>query len=177
MKKARFALLPSLLGLLLLAGGCAELQQDVREIRDYIRKLRGKEPAPPPPAPPSSTEMPPEAAAGLSLNGNCVGREESGYAENVRVNVARGQVSALDARIDIPKRGSCRFQLAGYRQTRQAPFVELQSRANAACALRMWQQGDRVTLAASDCPEACARGAFEYLWPVQFQSPGGGCYP
>jgi hypothetical protein len=175
-KSLRSASLPSLLAFLLLAAGCAELQQDVREIRDYIRKLRGREPAPPAPTPPTTAEMPPEAAAGLSLNGNCVGREESGYAENVRVNVTRGQVSALDARIDIPNRGSCRFQLAGYTQTKQAPFVELQSRANPACALRLWQQGDRVTLAASDCPEACARGAFDYLWPVQFQSPGGGCY-
>ena len=171
------ALVPALLGLLVLLGGCAELEEDLRKVHDYLRKLRGREPAPPPPAPPAVSEMPAAAAAGLSLNGNCVGKEETGYAENVRVTVAGGKVSALDARIDIPNRGSCRFQLAGYRQTQQAPVVELLSRTNSACALRMWQQGDRVTLAATDCPEACARGAFEYLWPVQFQSPGGGCYP
>ena len=39
------------------------------------------------------------AAAGLSLNGNCVAREETGYAENVRVTVAAGQVRALEQRL------------------------------------------------------------------------------
>jgi len=167
-----------ILSIALCAGlaGCADLQQDVREIRDYIRKLRGRDPAPPPPSPPPAADMPVAAAAGLDLNGNCVGKEETGYAENVQVSVARGQVRALNARIDIPGRGSCRFDLAGYRQTQQAPFVELLSRSDPACALRIWQQGDRVTLAATDCQAACARGAFDYLWPVQFQSPGGGCY-
>jgi len=172
--------LSRLLILLFLMGiglaGCADLQQDVREIRDYIRKLRGRDPAPPPPAPPPAADMPAAAAAGLDLDGNCIGKEGTGYAENVQVSVAGGQVRSLDARIDIPGRGSCRFQLAGFRQTQRAPFVELLSRSNAACALRLWQQGDRVTLAATDCPEACARGAFDFLWPVQFLSPGGGCY-
>jgi len=158
-----------------LAAGCAELEQDMREIRDYLRKLRGRDPAPPPPAPPPAAEIPPAAAAGLNLNGNCVGKEESGYAENVRVSVANGEVRALDARIDIPKRGSCRYQLADFRQTRQAPFVELLARSNAACAVRMWQQGDRITLAATDCEEKCTRGAFEYAWPVELNAAGG-CY-
>jgi hypothetical protein len=175
MKKIHGSVLfPALIGLLLVAG-CAELDQDVREIRDYMRKLRGKDPAPPPPAPPSAAEMPAVAAAGLNLAGNCVGKEETGYAENVRVTVAGGQVRALDARIDIPKHGSCRYQLADFRQTKQTPFVELVARSNSACAVRMWQQGDRITLAATDCEEKCARGAFEYAWPVEFTA-GGACY-
>jgi hypothetical protein len=168
-------LLAALLGLLVLLGGCAELEEDLRKVHDYLRKLRGRDPAPPPPAPPSASEMPATAAAGLSLNGNCVGREDTGYAENVRVTVAGGKVSALDARIDIPKRGSCRYQLADFRQTKQVPFVELLSRSNSACALRMWQQGDRITLAPTDCAEKCTGGAFEYAWPVEF-STSGACY-
>jgi len=159
-----------------LLAGCAELKDEIREIRDLIRKVRGKEPAPTPPAPPPVAEMPTNAATGLTLSGNCVCKDETGYAESALVEVAGGAVHALDARIDIPGRGSCRFQLQGFRQTRQAPFVELLSRSNAACAVRMWQQGDRVTLAATDCPELCTRGAFDYLWPIEFRSPGGGCY-
>lgn len=175
MKKTKASILTAaLLGLLLLAG-CAELEQDLRQIHDYWRKLRGRDPAPPPPAPPAAAEMPAAAAAGLNLNGNCVAKEETGYAENVRVTVAGGQVRALDARIDIPKRGSCRYQLADFRQTKQTPFVELVARSNSACAVRMWQQGDRITVAPTDCEEKCARGAFEYAWPVQFNAAGG-CY-
>ena len=158
-----------------LAAGCAERQQDAREIRDPLRKLRGQESAQPPPAPPAAAELPGTAATGLNLNGNCVAKEETGYAENVRVTVAGGQVRALDARIDIPKRGSCRYQLADFRQTKQTPFVELLARSNSACAVRMWQQGDRITVAATDCEEKCTRGAFEYAWPVLFNA-GGGCY-
>ena len=166
-----------LLGIAVLAAGCAELKQDAREIRDLIRKLRGREPAPPTPAPPPVAEMPAQAAGGLTLIGKCVGKEETGYAENVWLEVAGGTVRALDARIDIPGRGGCRFQLPGFRQTKQTPFVELLSRSNPSCAVRLWQQGDRVTLAATDCPDQCTRGAFDYLWPVEFKSPGGGCYP
>ena len=155
--------------------GCAELKDDIREVRDLIRKLRGREPAPPPPAPPPAAQIPAHAAAGMNLLGNCVGKEETGYAENVRIDVAGGMVSRLNARIDIPSHGSCSYRLADFRQTRQTPFVELLARSNPACALRMWQQGDRITLAATDCAEKCTRGAFEYAWPVEFNTAGG-CY-
>lgn len=158
-----------------LLAGCAGLKEDVRQVRDFIRKIRGKEPAPPPPAPPPVTEIPAPAAAGLNFSGNCVGKDESGYAENVRVEVVGGQVRAFDGRIDIPGRGSCSYRLADFAQTRQAPYVELMARSGSACAVRMWQQGDRITLAPTDCTEKCTRGAFEYAWPVQF-STAGRCY-
>jgi hypothetical protein len=159
----------------LLLAGCAELKQDVREVRDLLRQLRGREPAPAPPAPPPSAEIPAPAAAGLTFSGNCVGKEETGYAENVRVEVGGGQVRALDGRIDIPGRGNCRYVLPEFRQTRQAPYVELLARDNSACAIRMWQQGDRITLAATDCAQKCTRGAFDYAWPVEFNTAGR-CY-
>jgi|CXWL01.1.fsa_nt_gi hypothetical protein len=155
--------------------GCADLKEDLREIRDLVRALRGREPAPPPPAPPPAAQIPAPAAAGLNLLGNCVAREETGYAENVRLDVARGEVRQLDARIDIPKRGSCRFQLSEFRQTSQAPYVELMARSGTACAVRIWQQGDRITVAATDCAEKCTRGASDYLWPIQLNTAGG-CY-
>ncbi len=158
-----------------LAAGCAELKDDVRELRDFLRKLRGEEPALPPPAPPPVSEIPPPAAAGLSFSGNCVGREETGYAETVRIEVAGGLVGSLEARIDIPNRGSCSYRLAEFAQTKRTPYVELSARSGSACAIRMWQQGDRITLAPTDCAEKCTRGAFEYSWPVQFNTAGG-CY-
>ena len=155
--------------------GCAEIRDDVRQVRDLIRKLRGREPAPPPPAPPSAAQIPAPAAAGLNLLGNCVGKEETGYAENVHFDLTGGVVRQFDARVDIPGRGSCRFQMADFQQTKQTPFVELLARSGTACALRIWQQGDRITVAATDCAEKCSRGSFEYLWPVQLNTAGG-CY-
>jgi hypothetical protein len=165
----------ALLGLSVLLPGCAGVKEQVAEIRDILRKLRGREPAPPPPAPPPVAQIPAPAAAGMTFAGNCVGKEETGYAENVRVDVAGGEVRQLDARIDIPGRGSCSYRLADFRQAQRTPYVELLARSNTGCALRMWQQGDRITLAATECAEKCTRGAFEYAWPVQFATAGG-CY-
>jgi hypothetical protein len=168
----------ALFGLVLLAGGCAELEKyrdQIEEIREIVRQLRGVEPAPPAPTPPEVVR-PDVPVAGLTVKGSCVARDESGYAENIHLDVSDGRVRQFDARIDVPKRGSCRFQLAEFQQTKLTPHVELAARANAACVIRMWQQGDRVTVTATDCPEKCARGAFEYVWPMQFNRNTGGCY-
>jgi hypothetical protein len=54
--------------------------------------------------------------------------------------------------------------------------VELVATSGSACAVRVWQQGDRVTVAPTDCAEKCTRGAFEYAWPMDVRAPGGGCY-
>jgi len=182
-----------LLGASVLVGGCAQIQEGVRDIREMWRKVRGVEPAPPPPVPPRvpapAPVPPPEpspgvpapvpapspAPAGLTLNGNCVAKEETGYIENARIEVVGGVVLQLEARIDIPKRGSCTYRLADFRQTQHAPIIELLARSNTACALRMWQQGDRITFVPTDCAEKCTKGAFEYAWPVQFNAAGG-CY-
>ena len=157
------------------------LKEEARYIRDAIRKLRGKAPAPPPPTPPAAAPAASQApgavpAAGLTFQGNCVEKDETGYAENARLSIALGEVRTLDARIDIPKHGSCRFQLKDFQQTKTTPYVELLARSNSGCALRVWEQTDRVTMAATDCKERCTRGGFEYLWPVEFRDPGGACY-
>ena len=168
----------ALLGLSLLAASCAELaqyQEQIEEIRDLWRQLRGLEPAPPAPTPP--VVVTPEAPVqALTVKGSCVGRDETGYAESVQLDVASGQVRQYDARIDVPKRGSCRFQLTEFSQSRRTPYVELAARSKTACAIRMWQQGTRVTVTATDCEEKCTRGAFEYIWPIQFDAKTGGCY-
>ena len=155
--------------------GCAELKDDIREVRDLLRKLRGREPAPKPPAPPPAAQIPAPAAAGLTFNGSCVGKEETGYAENVRIDVAGGQVRSFEGHIDIPGRGSCTYRLADFTQTKRTPYVELAARSGSACAVRMWQQGDRVTLAPTECAEKCTRSAFDYAWPVEFNTAGR-CY-
>ncbi len=150
-----------------------KLKKDFEVVRDLIRKLRGREPAPPPPAPPVSTQPAEGPVAGMSFTGSCVARDETGYVENAQLSVADGKVNQLAVRIDVPKRGACRYQLAAFRQTKQTPFVELVATSNSACAIRVWQQGDRVTLAATDCADKCVRDAFEYAWPVSFNTAGG----
>jgi hypothetical protein len=156
-----------------------KLKQQFEVVRDLVRKLRGREKAPTPPTPPSPTQTPaPEgtpapAVGGMSFTGSCVAKDETGYAENAQLTIADGKVSQLTVRIDVPKRGSCRYQLAAFKQTKTSPFVEMVANSNASCALRMWQQGDRVTFTATECADKCAPGAFDYAWPVEFQTAGG----
>ena len=155
-----------------------ELMKIVRQfevVRDLVRKIRGREPAPKPPAPPSQTPAPdgtPAPVVGLIFKGSCVARDETGHAESAQIDVADGRDNALVVRIDIPKRGACRSALAAFQQTQTLPYVELQAKSNATYSLRVWKQEDRVTLVATACADKCTKGAFEYAWPVAFQESG-----
>jgi hypothetical protein len=163
----------TLLSICVITSGCAEVKQDVREASDLLYKYRGRVHAPPPPSPPSATLMPWSAVGGLSLQGNCVSKEEAGYAEYAKIDIEGGQVRQLDARIDIPGHGSCHYQLAEFRQTQQTPYVELLERLNESCVLRMWRQGNRITFAATNCSDKCSRDAYDYAWPIEFNTAGG----
>jgi hypothetical protein len=172
-----------------MTGGCADLKDKVSEIRESIRKMRGLQPAPPPPLPPTMQAAPPAPATpaaavevpaaiperALSVRAECTSRDETGYTESIRLAVEQGRVGMLEAKFEIPRRGSCGFQLSDFRQTRAAPHVELQSSTGTKCTVRMWEQGSRFTVAFSDCQEQCTRGAFDYVWPVELNSRDGTC--
>lgn len=173
-----------------------KLKEQFQIVRDLVRKLRGNQPAPTAPQPPAQTPAPspttpapttpapdsppaptpgpiPAITGGMTFKGNCTGRDETGYAENAQLTITNGQVSQMEVKIDVPKRGACRYQLAAFKQTKSSPFVELIAKSNSYCAVRVWQQGDRVTLAATDCADKCPAGTFDYAWPVAFQTSGG----
>ena len=58
---------------------------------------------------------------------------------------------ALDWQLWVGQRGTCRFQLADFRQTREKPQVELTSRNGDGCKLYVWQEPGHLTLAHADC--------------------------
>ena len=169
-------------------GGCAEIKEKVSEVREKIRKMRGTQPAPPPPMPPTVQATAPTPAApapteksaapaadGLNVRADCSARDETGYVETIKLAVQGGQVGLLEAKFDVPRRGSCQFRLTDFRQTRMEPHVEMQSASGSACTVRMWEQASRVTVAFSDCQEKCTRGAFDYVWPVELNAADGAC--
>ena len=182
-RSARLPLLAAL-SIALLAGGCAE-RKKASGTPESARPGRGTEPAqpaPPVPArPPVTAPTPGEAPApipdrALNIGADCTIRDERGYAEAIKLLVANGQVSQLEVRITVPKRGSCSFQLADFRQTRTAPHVELVARSGSRCATRMWYQQNRFTVAFSDCPEMCTpRGTVDYIWPIELRLSDGAC--
>ena len=177
------ACLPLLAALFIavLAGGCGE-RRIAREMPETAGTDRGAETALAVPARPPVAARPPRRAPApipdraLNIRTDCTSRDEHGYVEAIKLAVANGQVSQLDARIAVPKRGSCSFQLADFRQTRAAPHVELVARSGSKCATRMWHQQDRFTVAFSDCAEMCTpRSTADYIWTIELRLPDGAC--
>ena len=192
-RSARLPLLAAL-SIALLAGGCAERKKATVGTPESASPGRGTEPARPTPAVPGVPAVPavpaPPPVAGpttgkvpapipdraLNIRADCTSGDEHSYAEAIKLSVADGMVSQLELRITVAKRGSCRFQLADFRQTRSAPHVELVARSGSKCATRMWYQQNRFTVAFSDCPEMCTPpGTADYIWPIELRLSDGAC--
>jgi hypothetical protein len=182
---ARLPLLAAL-SVALLASGCAEKRKAATP--ESAGPDRGTGPAQPAPAVPAVPAPPPLAAPttgkapvripdrALNIQADCTSHDDRGYAEAIKLSVANGLVSQLEARITVPKRGSCSFRLADFRQTRSAPHVELLARSGSKCATRMWYQLNRFTVAFSDCIEMCTPGStVDYIWPIELRLSDGAC--
>ena len=140
-------------------------------------------PVPPAESPATSTPAVPSAAKGrlkpmpvrpLQVKTECRFRDETGYSGSALLDVDYDQVKAFMATVDIPRRGSCRFDLNGFRQVKAPAHVELL--ASNGCTVRMWEQGDQVTVAFSKCARQCTGNAADYLWPILVDRPSGHCH-
>jgi hypothetical protein len=101
----------------------------------------------------------------LNVKTECRFRDETGYNGELKISVEEARVSAFEARVNIPQRGSCIFNLKNFRQTRELPNVELTHQGNR-CVVHLWEQGERVTVAFQQCQAMCSGQAWEYLWPI-----------
>lgn len=185
----RDALLAAALVIAVAAGGCAGVDEKAGEMRESTGKAPGPQPPASAPAPPTVQATPPAPAAPksrlgakapiparpLSVRSECTARDATGYTESIRLAVDQGRVGMLEAKITIPRRGSCGFHLSDFRQTRTEPHVELKSSHGTLCTIRMWQQEGRFTVAFSECQEKCTRGAFDYVWPMHVKMADGSC--
>ena len=117
----------------------------------------------------------PAVKGAISMVGQCKQTEHDGYVEDATVRVDNGRVSTLDWRIVIPRRGTCRFESAQFRQTKTAPSVELLALNGSGCKLLMWGDPRRVTLAHAGCAKFCTPGAYDKAWPVMFNPKTGRC--
>lgn len=183
------ALLATAMVIAVALGGCAGVKERAGEIPEGVAKAPGQQTAPNPAVPPTAQAAPPTHSAPkarigvaapirarpLSVRSECTTRDHAGYTESIRLVVDQGRVGLLEAKIEIPRRGSCAFHLSDFRQTRTDPHVELRSSTGTMCTIRMWQQDGRFTVAFSECQEKCTRGAFDYLWPVELKMADGSC--
>lgn len=185
----RTALVATALVIAVATGGCAGVKERAGNIPEGIGKTPDQQPASSPPLPSTVQTAPPVPSAPkarigaaapiparpLSVRSECTARDQAGYTESIKLAVDHGLVGLLEAKIEIPRRGSCRFHLSDFRQTRTEPHVELKSSTGTMCTVRMWQQEGRFTVAFSECPEKCTRGAFDYVWPMHLKMADGSC--
>lgn len=111
----------------------------------------------------------------ITVDAHCAQREEDGFREDARLSVSNNRVNAIDWRLWVGQRGTCHFELADFRQTREKPQVELTARDGSGCKLLVWQEPGRVTLAHADCEQRCTAGIYDEAWPVLFDPANGGC--
>ncbi len=109
----------------------------------------------------------------LDVQADCRFKDEAGYAAAAMLDISHSDVKAFSARVDVPRRGSCRFDGA-FTQTRRLPSVEL--KAKDGCTVNIWEQGDKVTVGFADCAGRCSRGTFDYVWPIIVDRSSGECH-
>lgn len=110
----------------------------------------------------------------ITVRTECSFRDESGYNGALTLDVAEAKVHAFEAKVNIPKRGACRFDLKDFRQTRELPAIEL-SQIRGRCIVRVWEQGERVTVAFQQCEKMCSGSSYSYLWPILNDRRNGSC--
>ncbi len=110
----------------------------------------------------------------LNVSTECSFRDETGYNGALKLSIAEAKVRAFEAKVNIPRRGACRFDLKDFRQTKELPAVEL-SHARHRCIVRVWEQGERVTVAFQECEKMCSGNSHGYLWPILNDRRDGSC--
>lgn len=117
----------------------------------------------------------PGASPVTDLAGRCSQTEEDGYREDARLDIRDGRVEQLVWQIQVGRKGSCRFHLDQFRQTKSRPHIELVSRDAAGCKLIVYRDSRRVTLGHSDCARQCTTDVIDEAWPVMFDPASGAC--
>lgn len=102
----------------------------------------------------------------ITFHRQCVFRDETGYNGTALVDIANNEVRALSTTINVPDRGACNFDMAGFQQTQRSPSIELRHKGDG-CTVRIWRQGRQLTISYSRCARRCASPeTFAYVWPV-----------
>ncbi len=117
---------------------------------------------------------PPIPTRALNVAADCSFKDPTGYRGVMKLNVSGADVKAFEARVDVPNKGVCRFDLKDFRQTATLPNVALRAHGSS-CVVHMWEQGSRVTVAFNNCQNMCSGDAYTYLWPILANARNGSC--
>ncbi len=123
---------------------------------------------------PKAVKPAPIPTRAITIRTDCAFRDETGYNGAMKLAIEKARVMAFEARVSIPRQGSCHFDLRNFRQTREMPTVEL-SHLSDRCIVRVWEQGERLTVAFQECQKMCSGNAWEHLWPILTDTREGSC--
>ncbi|WP_306603062.1 hypothetical protein [Azonexus sp.] len=124
----------------------------------------------------ANRNLKPQPTRPLNVKSKCSHRDAIGTVTRLNLLVKNADVKALEAQISMKSHGSCRFNLKDFEQEARLPQTLLRHKQDSACTLRMWEQGNNVTLAFNSCPKSCEGKAFDYLWPVVVDARNGRCH-
>lgn len=110
----------------------------------------------------------------VDIKADCAWKDENGYNGQMKLLAADNVVSSFNATVTHPQHGTCRFDFADFRQTQKTPNVELKA-SKSPCTVRMWTQGQQVSVAFSKCKSMCTGNAMDYLWPILANAKTGSC--
>ncbi len=111
----------------------------------------------------------------LNVRSDCRFTDETGYSASAVLDISDAEVHAFSARVDVPRHGGCRFDLADFTQVRRLPHVELRDR-HGGCTVSMWEQGEQVTIAFSGCARRCTHDTFDHVWPILLERAENACH-
>jgi len=154
-------------GFAILVAGCAQLvpppatraPQPEPEAKRPLPSIRSTKPLPIP-------------ARLLAVKTECSYRDDVGTEGRLVLDVQGSRVQRFWSQVDMGSKGRCSFDLSAFRQTTFTPSPTLVA---GACTVRMWEQGDQVTVSYRNCASHCTPGAHEYLWPTLVSRKTGTC--
>ena len=143
--------------------GQAAPQADAEKIESQpLKHLKGR-------------NLKPQPTRPLNVRAKCSTRDAVGTVRRLDLLVKEASVQTFDAQVTMKEHGTCRFNLREFQQVEKLPQPLLRHQKEANCTVRMWEQGNKVTIAFNDCPKSCDGDAFAYLWPLIVEGKSGQC--
>jgi hypothetical protein len=168
--RAAWLLLP------LLAAGCAELGKQAESGPESGSTVTSEQKIESQPLKYlKNRSIKPQPTRPLNVRAKCSTRDAIGTTRRLDLMVKEASVQTFDAQVTMKEYGACRFNLRDFEQIEKMPQALLRHRQESGCTVRMWEQGNKVTIAFDNCPKSCEGDAFSYLWPLIVEGKSGRC--
>ena len=160
----------------LLAAGCAELGQQAESGPESGSTVTSEQKIESQPLKYlKNRSIKPQPTRPLNVRAKCSTRDAIGTTRRLDLMVKEASVQTFDAQVTMKEYGACRFNLRDFEQIEKMPQALLRHRQESGCTVRMWEQGNKVTIAFDNCPKSCEGDAFSYLWPLIVEGKSGRC--